>query len=148
MSTHRFNIFTRSAFVVRSIDLIMTRVLGVTGVLASLSGLKLRTVLMILLEMEARVRIRVPSELSVAVTSKASLSKSVDSSLLWVPELTSGSLAGCSAAGPKVQKPPLRGWMAESEDALGAPAKGRSHFVRVATSKSGYMLGIKIEGPS
>jgi len=112
MDAHRFKTFTSSAFVVRSMDLIMTRVFGVIGVLESLRGLKLRIVLVILLEIEARVRIRLPKELSVAVTSKASLSKLVGRSLLSECGLTSSSLVGCSVAGLRAQKPRLRGWMA------------------------------------
>lgn len=61
--------------VVRAIDLTMTLFLVVTGVdCARIRGLKLRTVDTILLAIEARVLTRVPKLLSVAVTTRASLS--------------------------------------------------------------------------
>lgn len=62
-----------NALVVRSIDLIWTRTLGVMGELACFIGLKFRTAEMILLAMDWRVRRRVPKQLSVALMRTASL---------------------------------------------------------------------------
>jgi hypothetical protein len=56
-----------------SIDLIISLFAGVIGEFASLNGLKLMTAFNILLATVARVRIRPPRPLSVAVTSSASL---------------------------------------------------------------------------
>lgn len=68
-----FTTCIRRARTVRSIDLAITLILGVMGELASLRGLKLSTVDTILFAMEARVRIRPPKPLRVAVTRRASL---------------------------------------------------------------------------
>lgn len=54
-------------------DLIMTRVLGVRGELASLRGLKLTRALMILFEVPGRVLTRIDMQFNVASTSRASL---------------------------------------------------------------------------
>ena len=62
-----------NALVVRSMDLIITLVLGVIGALASFNGLKLSTVLIIFVATEARSRIRLPKLFKVAVTRSASL---------------------------------------------------------------------------
>lgn len=51
----------------------MTFDLGVMGEFASLRGLKLRTLAMILLAIDGRMRMRLPRALRVAVTYKASL---------------------------------------------------------------------------
>jgi len=71
--TYFLMMFRSSARVVRSIDLTMTLTLGVMGEFASFSGLKFRTVDMILFEIEGFERISVPKLFRVAVTSKASL---------------------------------------------------------------------------
>lgn len=59
--------------VVFSIDLASTRVFGVRGELASLSGLKLMTALRIRLEVDGRVRTRIGRQFSVPSTINASL---------------------------------------------------------------------------
>jgi hypothetical protein len=59
--------------VVFSIDLIITRVLGVRGELASLRGLKLRRALMIRLDVAGRVLMMIDMQFKVASTIKASL---------------------------------------------------------------------------
>jgi hypothetical protein len=59
--------------VVFSIDLASTRVFGVRGELASLSGLKLMTALRIRLEVDGRVRTRMGRQFSVPSTISASL---------------------------------------------------------------------------
>lgn len=59
--------------VVFSMDLMSTLFFGVMGELASFRGLKLRTVLMIRLDVFGRVRIRIERQLSVASTTSASL---------------------------------------------------------------------------
>lgn len=56
-----------------SIDLIMTRDLGVSGELASLRGLKFRIALRMRLEVVGRVLTRMDRQFSVASTTKASL---------------------------------------------------------------------------
>lgn len=65
--------FTSNALVVRSIDFMMTLFLGVMGELASLRGLKLKTLFRILFTTFGRRWISMPKLLSVAVTSKPSL---------------------------------------------------------------------------
>ena len=72
-TTYFLMMFRSSARVVRSIDLTMILTLGVMGEFASFSGLKFRTVDMILFEIEGLERISVPKLFRVAVTSKASL---------------------------------------------------------------------------
>ena len=62
-----------NALVVRSIDLIWTRTLGLMGELACFMGLKFRTAEMILLAMDWRVRRSVPKQLRVALMRTASL---------------------------------------------------------------------------
>ena len=59
--------------VVFSIDLAITRSLGVMGELASLRGLKFNTVLTIRFEVAGRVRTRTERQFSVASTTSASL---------------------------------------------------------------------------
>jgi hypothetical protein len=59
--------------VVFSIDLASTRVFGVRGELASLSGLKLMTALRMRLEVDGRVRTRIGRQFSVPSTMSASL---------------------------------------------------------------------------
>jgi hypothetical protein len=59
--------------VVFSIDLIITRDLGVSGELASLRGLKLRRALMIRLDVVGRVLMMIDMQFRVASTIKASL---------------------------------------------------------------------------
>lgn len=59
--------------VVFSMDLANTRVFGVRGELASLSGLKLMTALRIRLEVDGRVRTRIGRQFSVPSTMSASL---------------------------------------------------------------------------
>ncbi len=65
--------FMSNAFVVRSIDLMMTLSFGVIGELACLSGLKFKIAVRILLAMDGRVRTSIPRQLSVAFTNTASL---------------------------------------------------------------------------
>lgn len=62
-----------SALVVRSMDLIFTRIVGVIGAFACLSGLKLRIAFTILLEMDCRVRIMTGRQFNVALTKIGSL---------------------------------------------------------------------------
>lgn len=62
-----------SILVVFSMDLMSTRVLGVMGELASLSGLKLRTAFMMRLDVDGLVRIRMDREFMVPSTTSASL---------------------------------------------------------------------------
>jgi hypothetical protein len=71
--TNLFIKFTSRARAVRSIDFIMTFDFAVRGEFASLNGLKLRTVEIILLAITGRERMSVPKEFNVAVTSNASL---------------------------------------------------------------------------
>lgn len=59
--------------VVFSIDLTKTFIFGVMGELASFRGLKLRTMLRILLEVAGLLRIRIESVFKVASTTRASL---------------------------------------------------------------------------
>jgi hypothetical protein len=59
--------------VVFSIDLTITRILGVMGELACLRGLKFRMTFKILFEVWGRARIRIDREFRVASTSTASL---------------------------------------------------------------------------
>lgn len=59
--------------VVFSIDLASTRTLGVSGELASLSGLKPMTALRIRLDVDGRVRTRIGRQFSVPSTMSASL---------------------------------------------------------------------------
>lgn len=63
----------KNALVVRSIDLICTRALGVMGELACFIGLKFKIAEMILLAVDWRVRRSVPRQLRVALMSTASL---------------------------------------------------------------------------
>lgn len=65
--------FMSNAFVVRSIDLMMTLSFGVIGELACLSGLKFKTALRILLAIDGRDRMSIPRQLRVALTNTASL---------------------------------------------------------------------------
>lgn len=65
--------FMSNAFAVRSIDFMMTLSFGVMGELACLSGLKFKVALRILLAIDGRVRMSIPRQLSVALTSRASL---------------------------------------------------------------------------
>ena len=71
--TYLFMIFTSSALVVRSIDLMMTLFLGVMGELASFKGLKLKTLFKILFAAFGRRWINMPKLFNVAVTSNPSL---------------------------------------------------------------------------
>lgn len=64
----------KSIRVVFSMDLTITRVLGVIGELASFNGLKLRTALRILLAVPGRLRIKMDRQFKVASTSNTSLS--------------------------------------------------------------------------
>ena len=66
-------VFTSRALVVRSIDLIRTRILGVIGELACFKGLKLRIAERILFETAGRVRMRTAMPFKVASTSMALL---------------------------------------------------------------------------
>lgn len=59
--------------VVFSMDLTSTRILGVKGELASLSGLKARIALTMRLEVDGRVRTRIDRQFSVPSTMSASL---------------------------------------------------------------------------
>lgn len=58
---------------VRSMDLIFTRIVGVIGEFACLRGLKLRIAFTILLEMDCRVRIMIGRQFNVALTKIGSL---------------------------------------------------------------------------
>lgn len=71
--THRLWTCMSSILVVFSIDLIMTRVLGVIGELASFKGLKLSMAFTILLAMAGRARIKIEREFRVASIKTASL---------------------------------------------------------------------------
>lgn len=71
--TYRFRRWISSMRVVFSMDLANTRVFGVRGELASLSGLKLMTALRIRLEVDGRVRTRIGRQFSVPSTMSASL---------------------------------------------------------------------------
>jgi hypothetical protein len=69
--------WTSNALVVFSIDLTMTRILGVMGELACFRGLKFKMTFKILLAIWGRARIRMEREFRVASTSTASLFLSV-----------------------------------------------------------------------
>lgn len=77
--------------VVFSIDLTSTFVFGVMGELASFSGLKLRTELMIRLDVLGRVRIRIERQFRVASTSRASLWES-QPARLWFTRIAAAYL--------------------------------------------------------
>ncbi len=68
---------TSNDLVVFSMDLTMTRSLGVIGELACFKGLKFRITFKILLAIWGRARIRIDREFKVASTSTASLFLSV-----------------------------------------------------------------------
>jgi hypothetical protein len=70
---YRLFALSRKAFVVRSIDFAMTRVLADILGLASFNGLKLRVAEMILLYVDGRFRIRTLKQLIVASIERASL---------------------------------------------------------------------------
>lgn len=72
-SPYRLRRCVRNIRVVFSIDRTSTLVFGVMGEFASLSGLKLRTELMIRPDVFGRVRIKIERQLSVASTRRASL---------------------------------------------------------------------------
>lgn len=73
VSSYRLSKWIRSIRVVFSIDLIRTLVFGVMGELASLSGLKPRTVFIIRLDVLGRLRTRMDRQFNVASTRRASL---------------------------------------------------------------------------
>lgn len=75
---------TSSDLVVFSIDLTMTRSLGVMGEFACFKGLKFKMTVKILFAVWGRARMRMEREFKVASTSTASLHMSVDhSSIKW-----------------------------------------------------------------
>ena len=71
--THRFKRCISSMRVVFSIDLASTRIFGVRGELASLSGLKPMTALRMRVDVDGRVRTRIGRQFSVPSTMRASL---------------------------------------------------------------------------
>ena len=71
--THCLRICTSNIRVVFSMDLTITRSLGVMGELASFRGLKFKMTFMILLARFGRARMRVAREFKVASMSTASL---------------------------------------------------------------------------
>ena len=71
--TYRLRRCVRNMRVVFSKDLTSTFVFGVIGELASFSGLKLRTVLRMRLDVFGLVRVKIERQLRVASTSRASL---------------------------------------------------------------------------
>lgn len=71
--TYRLRICMSSILVVFSIDLTSTRVFGVIGEFASLSGLKFKTAFMIRLDVEGLVRTRMDRAFRVPSTTSASL---------------------------------------------------------------------------
>jgi hypothetical protein len=71
--TNRFKMCTSNDRVVFSIDLTITRSLGVMGELACFKGLKFMITFKILLAIWGRARIRMEREFKVASTSTASL---------------------------------------------------------------------------
>lgn len=70
---HLFNTFIRTARAVRSIDFILTRIVGVKGPFPVLIGLKFRIVSSILLAIVDRVRSMIAKQFNVAFTKIASL---------------------------------------------------------------------------
>ena len=78
-TTNRLLMFMSNALVVRSMDLMITLSFGVMGELACLSGLKFKMALRILFAMDGRVRMRVPTQLRVALTNTASLQDIISS---------------------------------------------------------------------
>lgn len=73
VGSYRLSRWIRSIRVVFSIDLIRTLVFGVMGELASLRGLKPRTVFIIRLDVLGRLRTRMDKQFNVASTRRASL---------------------------------------------------------------------------
>jgi hypothetical protein len=65
--------FMSKALVVRSIDFMLTRRVGVAGELACLRGLKLRMAFRILFAIDWRDRIKIARQFKVALTKIASL---------------------------------------------------------------------------
>src|SRR6478752_4041621 len=92
----RFTRWMSNIRVVFSIDLIMTRVLGVRGEFASLRGLKLRRALMTRFEVPGRVLTRIDMQFNVASTSRASLQFRVEL-VTWAFTVKSDPLT-CSPA--------------------------------------------------
>lgn len=93
--------------VVFSMDLARTRVLGVMGELASLSGLKFITALRIRLDVEGLVRMRTDRQFSVPSTTRASLHHGSLVSILndTQPRVVPYLLLSCSTTSMRSRRP-------------------------------------------
>lgn len=116
--TYFFTTFRSRARTVRSIDFAMTLIEGVIGELASFRGLKLSTVEIILLPIEARVRMRLPKLFRVAVTRRASLCRVRLWSQTYIPQ-QANLISSCRMLNSLSNKPEasasrlgggMRGW--------------------------------------